>query len=88
MYFSRLRRTSRLAACALVLLVIGAGCGDSDSAQPAAPELTVMTFNVLCSFCNTREYDPWAERLGYFGDIFARHDADLIGIQELTPLNR
>lgn len=64
-----------------------AGCGDGGgSASP--PPLTVMTFNVLCSFCNTREFDPWEERLAYFGDIFARHDADLIGIQELTPLNR
>jgi endonuclease/exonuclease/phosphatase family metal-dependent hydrolase len=32
-----------------------------------------------------RNYDPWEERLAYFGDIFARHDPDLIGLQELTP---
>jgi len=44
-----------------------------------------MTFNVLCSFCNLREFDPWSERLAYFGDIFARHDPDLIGLQELSP---
>jgi len=42
-----------------------------------------MTFNVLCSFCND-EYDPWEERLGYFADIFERHDPDLIGLQEMT----
>ncbi len=48
--------------------------------------LTVMTFNVLCSLCDTTQestYDPWKERLTYFGDIFERYDADLIGLQEL-----
>ena len=45
--------------------------------------LTVMTFNVLCFFCNDVEYDPWEDRLGYFTDIFQRHDPDLIGLQEL-----
>jgi endonuclease/exonuclease/phosphatase family metal-dependent hydrolase len=49
--------------------------------------MTVMTFNVLCSICGGGEYDPWDDRLGYFADIFARHDPDLIGIQELTPIN-
>lgn len=44
--------------------------------------LVVMTFNVLCSFCD-KDYDPWDDRVGYFGDIFARHDPDLIGLQEL-----
>jgi len=44
--------------------------------------LVVMTFNVLCSFCD-KDYDPWEERVDYFGDIFARHDPDLIGLQEL-----
>lgn len=46
--------------------------------------LTVMTFNVLCSFCDPH-YDPWDQRLAYFGDIFARHDPDLIGLQEISP---
>jgi len=73
----------------IVALAVGlAGCGSSDeeSPQPARP-LTAMTFNVLCSFCKTGEYDPWQDRLGYFTDIFARHDPDLVGIQELTLLN-
>ncbi len=43
----------------------------------------VMTFNVLCSFCNA-DYDPWEERLDYFADIMERHDPDLVGLQELT----
>ncbi len=49
--------------------------------------LTVMTFNVLCSFCgDPAEYDTWDERLVYFEDLFSRYDADLIGLQELTPI--
>lgn len=44
--------------------------------------LTVMTFNVLCSFCTTPEHDPWDERLAYFSDIIGRYDPDLIGFQE------
>ncbi len=51
--------------------------------QVEAP-LTVMTFNVLCSFCNLAEFDPWAERLEAFADIFERHDPDLLGLQELA----
>jgi endonuclease/exonuclease/phosphatase family metal-dependent hydrolase len=53
----------------------------------AAPvTLRVMTFNVLCSFCGGEEYAPWSARLSHFADLFARHDPDLIGLQELfTP---
>ena len=73
------------------LAVLLWGCGESNEATPVAaspqppPALKVMTFNVLCSFCNLRDFDPWAERLAYFGDIFTRHDPDLIGLQELSP---
>lgn len=70
----------------VLVLALGSGCGTTDTGTDTS-ELTVMTYNVLCSFCNPREYDPWAERLPYFGDIFRRYDADLIGLQELTPLN-
>lgn len=67
-------------------LLVVVGCGD-DVSEPRGPEpMTVMTFNVLCSLCKTAEYDPWEERLEYFRDIFARHDPDIVGIQELTPL--
>lgn len=51
--------------------------------MPPSPTLKVMTFNVLCFFCNDVEYDPWEERLAYFGDLFARHTPDLVGLQEL-----
>ena len=43
--------------------------------------LIVMSFNVLCSFCDT-SYDPWNDRISYFTDIFERHEPDLIGLQE------
>ncbi|MFH1531671.1 MAG: endonuclease/exonuclease/phosphatase family protein [Pseudomonadota bacterium] len=53
---------------------------------PAPMTLRVMTFNVLCSFCGGDAYDPWSARLAYFEDLFARHDPDLVGLQELfTP---
>ena len=55
----------------------------ADAPPQPAPGLRVMTFNVLCFFCNDVEYDPWEERLVYFGDLFARHEPDLIGLQEL-----
>lgn len=74
-----------VAVCGVLLV----GCGGND--EPDEPSLdpepmTVMTFNVMCSLCGTSEHDPWEERLEYFRDIFARHDPDLVGIQELTPL--
>lgn len=46
-----------------------------------------MSFNVLCSLCNLTEYDLWDDRLDYFRDLFQRHDPDLLGSQELTPLD-
>jgi len=48
--------------------------------------LTIMTFNVLCSFCGIQDgltYDPWEDRLPYFTDMFERHKPDIIGSQEL-----
>jgi endonuclease/exonuclease/phosphatase family metal-dependent hydrolase len=50
--------------------------------EPVPEPMVVMTFNILCSFCNDR-YDPWADRLGYIADTIARHDPDLVGLQEL-----
>jgi endonuclease/exonuclease/phosphatase family metal-dependent hydrolase len=80
-----------LAGCLLIGLLPTVGCadaagpGDEDTTtpEPAALELTVMTYNVLCSFCDPT-YDPWDDRLGYHQDIFERHAPDLIGLQELT----
>jgi endonuclease/exonuclease/phosphatase family metal-dependent hydrolase len=53
----------------------------ADSVAPL-PALRVMTFNVLCFICDPN-YDPWDVRLEAFRDLFARHDPDLIGLQEL-----
>lgn len=83
--------TWRSAACLMTGLLLSVGCEDSPTQddrdatnpEPAALELTVMTYNVLCSFCDP-SYDPWDERLGYHQDIFTRHEPDLIGLQELT----
>ena len=56
---------------------------DLPDVSTADASLTVMTFNVLCFFCDDVEYDPWEDRIGYFTDIFERHQPDLIGLQEL-----
>lgn len=59
------------------LLLVLAGCGG----EP--PGLSVMSFNVLCSFCDPT-YDLWEERLPAFANIFRRHAPDLIGLQEIA----
>src|SRR5207248_1207167 len=60
------------------LLALLTACGPG---KP--PAFTVLTLNVLCSFCDTKNYDPWSARLDAFADILARHDPDLFGFQEL-----
>lgn len=75
-----------IAALLLGAALVVTGCGSDDGGGGQPVRLKVMAYNILCSFCDPRNYDPWLERLPYFGDIFARHDADLIGVQELTPL--
>ncbi len=60
----------------LVFAATAIGCG-----EPAP--LRVMTFNVLCSFCDP-SYDPWEDRLAFFADTFARQSPDLIGLQEIS----
>jgi len=65
-----------------------AGCGTATTPDPEPPPgdpqpFGVITFNVLCSFCDNT-FDPWDERLAYFSDIFSRYDPDLIGLQELS----
>ncbi len=66
---------------ALLPIAVLSACGSS--ASSGRMEVDVMTFNVLCSFCNN-DYEPWEDRLAYFEDIMERHDPDLIGLQELT----
>jgi endonuclease/exonuclease/phosphatase family metal-dependent hydrolase len=65
----------------------GPGDGGTDSGVHPWDDhkLVVMSFNVMCSFCaSDTGNDPWELRLTYLGDIIARHDPDLIGMQELT----
>jgi endonuclease/exonuclease/phosphatase family metal-dependent hydrolase len=61
-----------------------AGADVAPDATPARVPLVALSFNVLCSFCDPVAYDPWVERVPYFADILARHDPDLVGLQELT----
>lgn len=80
-------RFSRLNLLGLLMAVLATGCGGGDAEaepEPTAAPFSVMTYNVLCSFCGGGEYDSWDERKPYFKDIFARYDADLIGLQELS----
>lgn len=49
---------------------------------PLPDPMVVMTFNILCSFCDDT-YDPWEDRIGYIADTIARHAPDLVGLQEL-----
>jgi endonuclease/exonuclease/phosphatase family metal-dependent hydrolase len=55
------------------------------TAQPqTSGTLRVLTFNVLCRACDKDGYEPWDERLGALRDVLERHDADLVGLQELV----
>jgi endonuclease/exonuclease/phosphatase family metal-dependent hydrolase len=76
-----------LARLLVPLVLILTACGEDEPPMeepPGPPEpFGVMTFNVLCSFCDA-SYDPWTDRLEYFGDIFSRYEPDLIGLQELA----
>lgn len=76
----------RMAPAVLGLALSACGTDEKAGESKAEQPVTVMSYNLLCSLCKTGEYDPWQERLGYFGDIFSRHDPDLLGAQELTPL--
>lgn len=64
---------------AIAELLSGVSCGGPGGPEPAT--YRIMSFNVLCSVCDF-EYDPWEDRVGYFGDIFERLQPDLIGFQK------
>lgn len=64
---------------AVAMLLAVAGCG---TAGEAPATYRVLSFNVLCSVCDF-SFDPWEDRVGYFGDIFSRLQPDLIGLQEI-----
>ena len=58
------------------------------SQPPPKPDgaLSVMTYNVMCSFCVNKDHpeyeQKWSTRLPWLRDVFARFDPDLIGLQE------
>jgi len=54
------------------------------SAEGAGTHLTVMTYNVLCSFCDPKHFDRWEERIASEADIIKRYKPDLIGFQEIS----
>jgi endonuclease/exonuclease/phosphatase family metal-dependent hydrolase len=69
----------------IVAVIAGTACPEP---EPEPLNLRVMTFNVMCSFCGDGHFDDetygdWAERLPHLQEIIRRHDADLIGLQEL-----
>jgi len=43
----------------------------------------VMTFNILCQFCDIPTSGLWRDRLPGLEDILKRHKPDIVGIQEL-----
>lgn len=63
--------------------------GDADAAGAVGP-LRVLNYNVMCSFCkfdDARDYDnDWATRVPWLRDVLTRHDADIVGVQELQAL--
>lgn len=85
-------RRGLLASLALLVPLSGLGaCGaDEDRTAGNAPlpprPIVVMTYNLMCSLCGGDLYEPWEKRLPYFKDTFARHDPDLLGLQEITPI--
>ena len=83
----RLSGWARTSGLLLMAAVFVFDCDPSVAANPEPPgsgHIKVMTFNILCSFCKPGEYDPWEARLTYFADVFARHEPDLVGVQELV----
>lgn len=63
--------------------------GPMPSVPPPKPKdaLTVMTYNVMCSFCMNSDHpdweQSWAARLPWLRDVFKRFDPDLMGLQEM-----
>ncbi len=59
------------------------------SLPPKKPDgaLTVMTYNVMCSFCVNKAHQDWehkwSARLPWLHDVFKRFDPDLMGLQEM-----
>lgn len=63
----------------------------ADDATPVRRDLVVMSYNVMCSFCPFDEHPTWDtdfdQRMAWVRDTIARHDPDLIGVQELADMD-
>jgi endonuclease/exonuclease/phosphatase family metal-dependent hydrolase len=59
--------------------------GDAGAADPS--RLRVLNYNVMCSFCKNKAHPDyvhdWSTRVPWLKDVLSRHDADLVGVQEL-----
>jgi len=75
-------------AVSLDALPLDAAQGDALAADPK--QVIVMAFNVMCSFCKNSDFPQWQQewkaRLPMTKQTIARHDPDLIGVQELSRL--
>ncbi|MFO0745396.1 MAG: endonuclease/exonuclease/phosphatase family protein [Myxococcota bacterium] len=70
------------------------GAPEVDSAPdvaPPRPELVVMSYNVMCSFCTFDDHPDWDidfdHRMAWVRDTLARHEPDLLGVQELADID-
>jgi endonuclease/exonuclease/phosphatase family metal-dependent hydrolase len=75
------RRFPILLALCGALSLPSCGGDDEPALIPGPVHARVMSFNVLCSFCD-ESYEPWDTRVAYIADTVKRHDPDLIGFQE------
>lgn len=63
----------------------------SDATKTPDPEqLRVLNYNVMCSICKNSDHPEWEQdfvkRAPWLRDVLQRHDADLIGVQELQAI--
>ncbi len=81
-----------LAACEQAAsTAANAGSDASGNDVLTAPAtLRALNYNVMCSFCKFKAFphyeQSWAARLPWLRDVLSRHDADIIGVQELQSL--
>ncbi len=54
------------------------------SSLATASPMKVMTFNVMCDFCDgKKEYGTFKERIPFIADTINRHEPDLVSLQEI-----
>lgn len=65
--------------------------GAASDAKAVDPKrLTVLNYNVMCSFCKNEDQPGWVHdwktRVPWLSDVVARYDPDLVGLQELSAI--